>query len=265
MQAIPVFTYHHILPHPVSGQVQLDHFQDQLRSLSSANYRTIDCGELYAFLNGDLKLPCKTVMLTFDDGWRDNYIYARPVLEKYNMKAVIFVNTEYIRENEETRGPYPEDYDYPSMQAFLKQEEIQPHYCTWNELRDMKESGIMDIQSHTMNHRLFLKQTDSIEKNRERLAQSLSQSREQIEKHLNAPCNGLAWPWGRYNAEYIRLAREAGYRMLFTTNKGTNTADQDSFALNRIAVKDRGGRWLLQRSLIYRSSVLAKLYMKLRI
>jgi len=86
--SVTVLMYHHILPKDGFIASSVDNFDKQMKFLSDNNYKTLSSEEFFLFKKGELKLPKKSVFITFDDGWRDNFIYAYPILKKYNLKAI---------------------------------------------------------------------------------------------------------------------------------------------------------------------------------
>ncbi|MBU4321267.1 MAG: polysaccharide deacetylase family protein [Nitrospinae bacterium] len=97
MRPIPVLMYHHINLHKwdmvtITPAV----FEGQMEYLYKAGYRTLKIDELISYMSGGLALPQKAVVVTFDDGWLDNYIYAFPVLKKYKINAAVFLITNRV-------------------------------------------------------------------------------------------------------------------------------------------------------------------------
>lgn len=126
----------------------LERFEEKIATLSRSGYRFILWGELYEHMAGRRKVPGKSVMLTFDDGYLDNWVYAFPVLRKYGAKATIFVNPEFV---DYTAGIRPNCDD-------LREGKISPSglqatgFLSWPEMRAMEASGLIDIQSHSLTH-----------------------------------------------------------------------------------------------------------------
>ncbi|MDY5716191.1 MAG: polysaccharide deacetylase family protein [Selenomonas sp.] len=158
---------------------------------------------LDAFENGR-DLPSKPVINTFDDGYIDNYRNAYPVLEKYNLKATIFLISDYVS--------------------------TYPNYLTWADVAEMQESGIIDFESHTLSHAELDKITSA------EAWQQLSGSKKALEWHLNKPINFIAYPCGSYDEELERLTKKAGYRAAFTVNYGLSDPDENHFILDRVPI-----------------------------
>lgn len=126
--------------------VSTDHFESFCKYLVEYNYETLFLEEWYSDPN-----TSKQVVITFDDGYLDNWVYAYPILKKYNLKATIFINPEFIDESEEMR----ENLD-AVWENTLELSQLKPlGFLNWSELREMEISGVMDIQSHSMSHNFY--------------------------------------------------------------------------------------------------------------
>ncbi|MBI3812514.1 MAG: polysaccharide deacetylase family protein [Nitrospirae bacterium] len=125
---VPVFTFHSVEP---------DRFESQLKYLKQNGYRTLTADELLAVLRRDTLVPERAVVLTFDDGWGSLWSVAFPLLKQYGYKAAAFVIPGLVEEEPpKSNGP----------------ETDRRRLCTWAELRVMQESGVIDIQSHSLSH-----------------------------------------------------------------------------------------------------------------
>ncbi len=259
MKPVPVLMYHHVNDHKGDMvTVTPETFEMQMQYLSKAGYRTLNTGELLSYINGDLQLKEKAVMITFDDGWLDNYIHAYPVLKKYGIKAVIFIVTNWIHEaSENISESNPHIPTHDEAATLIRQNEGHRVVLNWDMVREMEESGLVEFHSHTQNHVKchHLSEND--------LSEEVHQSKEIIEEKLGTECNCLCWPMGRYNDVAVKTAGEAGYKALFTTNHGVVSAASDPFAIRRIAVKD-SNVWFKKSMTIYTNAILSGLYLRLR-
>ena len=118
--------YHSIDSEKNKGGIFVDEFEEHIKWIKDK--KTFKMEELKGL---DYKLPKNSILITFDDGYKNNYTLAFPILKKYNMKATIFLNTKFI-EKDET-------------------------YLNWDEIREMYESGLIDFQLHTHSHQLTVK------------------------------------------------------------------------------------------------------------
>lgn len=101
------------------------------------------------------KIINNSILLTFDDGYFDNYKYVFPLLKKYNIKATIFLNTLYIKDKRENDPEILLNYDanYKAIENFLKVENSgSEQYMTWEEIKEMYDSGLIDFQAHSHKH-----------------------------------------------------------------------------------------------------------------
>jgi peptidoglycan/xylan/chitin deacetylase (PgdA/CDA1 family) len=123
-------------------------FESHLQWLRRNGYRTLTATEYLRAVREGEKLPERSVLLTFDDGYLDNWVNAFPLLMKYDCKATIFVSPEFA-DPAETPRPNLEDV----WAGGTKPEElVELGFLSWVEMRAMVESGRIDIQSHTMSH-----------------------------------------------------------------------------------------------------------------
>lgn len=201
---IPVLNYHEVNnKNHVLLAISSQEFDAQMSYLAKAGYNSITPDQLLDYLQYGKPLPPNPVLITFDDGYEDNYQEAYPILKKYNFTATIFLITDFVDHNSQ--------------------------YLTWQQIKEMAGSGIQ-FQSHTATHIMLTKASDS-----EVLAQ-LTRSRKAIEQHLSKKVEYLAYPGGFYNNQVIELAKQAGYRAAFTINLGRDRTNSNFYTLNRIPV-----------------------------
>jgi len=151
---IPVIYYHSVaLKKNTKWQfgfltLGLKYFEDQLKYFVRNKYRSIFLDEYYANRKGDVLLDDKTICLTFDDGYLDNWVYVFPLLKKYNLKATIFVNPDFVDKKNKLRNNLE---DYWNGKKTIN--EINKWgFLSWGEMKLMEDSGLIDIQAHTMTH-----------------------------------------------------------------------------------------------------------------
>ena len=88
--SVSVLMYHHVLKRGGFIASSAEDFALQMRFLAEAGYKTLTMGEFIAYKKGQLAVPKKSVLITFDDGWKDNYVYAYPILREFGLRATIF-------------------------------------------------------------------------------------------------------------------------------------------------------------------------------
>lgn len=142
-RGVPVVMYHSVMPRNglwarISDPVE--EFEKSLVWLKEAGFKSIFLYDLYDWMKGRTALPEKSVVLTFDDGYLDNWLYAYPLLRKYGHRATIFPSLEFIGEGAPRSAG---DFQTPGDSV---------GYLNWSELTEMQNSGFVDIQSHTMTH-----------------------------------------------------------------------------------------------------------------
>ena len=199
-----IFNYHQI--NDVDENmltVSTTEFETQMAWLEGNGYQTITVSELLDFLEGKGSLPERPVLITFDDGYIDNYQCAFPILKKHNMKACIFLISEYIS--------------------------LYPNYLTWEQLTEMQASGI-EFGSHTVDHNVLTELSPNS------VNHELADSKSVLEKRLGRRVDVLAYPCGFTN-EYIKSrVNFSGYRAAFTVNLGNVHPGDDLYALNRVPI-----------------------------
>jgi peptidoglycan/xylan/chitin deacetylase (PgdA/CDA1 family) len=118
--------------------------------MNALNVKSFFLDELFDHLIGKNKLPFNSIVLTFDDGYRDNFTFVFPLLKKYKIKATIWVNPQFV--NNDDAKIYPTLEDYWNNKISLEKLNKIDGYLNWEEMRLMEKSGYVDIQSHTLTH-----------------------------------------------------------------------------------------------------------------
>lgn len=202
-QGIPVIMYHSI-KYEKNNCVRLpkENFEKQMKYLKDNNYTTLTLDELYDFFEKNIPVPKKSVVLTFDDGYKDNYDTAYPILKKYGFKATVFVITNCIGTGE---------------------------YLTEEELKEMDQNGF-DVESHTANHETLTKLSY------DKQYDTISQSKERLEKLLNKKVKYIAYPCGKYNNNTVKAVKNAGYKMALSTDGRWADKSDGIFTLDRVFI-----------------------------
>ncbi len=152
--SIPVVMYHHISPMSGGLNISPEIFKNHLTMLYRKDWKTLSGEEFLYFLQNN-EIPKKCVLLTFDDGFADNYIYAYPLLKKYGMKAMLFAATFFIEDIEVKRNHFTplSRKDTQNLAITERRSEVM---CTWQELKEMEGSGIFDIYSSVLFSKFYL-------------------------------------------------------------------------------------------------------------
>ncbi|WFA08545.1 polysaccharide deacetylase family protein [Tissierella sp. Yu-01] len=220
-ERIPVLTYHHILPEEYidgynwsnNGAVlSLEVFKEQMDFLYYNGFYTATLNELEAFLGGKIELPEKTVVITFDDGYLSNAIYAYPIMRQYNFRGTIFTIGSEANKEQLTFEP--------STLQFISTNEMH------------KYADVFDFECHTYDlHRINKDQKPMLISSEGKvIIDDLTKNKSLI----NA--NYFAYPYGAYNLKTIGYLREAGYKMAFTTKDGYVTKVSNPYRLPRFSV-----------------------------
>lgn len=182
---VPILVYHIVRPsYPTDSRevIALAHtpevFDAQMQYLADAKYHVISFTALENYFNKGSPLPENPVIISFDDGWGDQFIYAFPILEKHKYTATFFVFTNPIG----TRG-----------------------FMTWDNLRTLRDAG-MTIAAHSRSHPYLNKITDPA-----KLWNEIDGSKKALEKNLGISVHEFAYPFGQYNATTTAMVRQDGY------------------------------------------------------
>ena len=205
-RGVPVLNYHQVEEkngNPLT--LWPDQFEAQMAYLADEGYTTITIDEMMDALENGTPLPEKPVIITFDDGYADNYEYAYPILKKYGFKATIFLI-----------------YDFTNT---------YPNYLTWDQIEEMKASGLVHFESHTMTH-ANLAELTSVDD----LRHEIADSHDLLSEKLGYDMHYIAYPGGRVNEEIEEITRAAGYRGGFTVHYGLSTPDEGKYQMDRIPI-----------------------------
>lgn len=203
---IPIFVYHDIVKE--ESEIHFDYmqtasntFEEQLKGLKNAGYHFITYEDLVQYKEGNKKLYKKSCILTFDDGYKGVYENAYPIAKKYNIPFTMFV----ITQNMDT-----------------------PECITWEHAKEMKNSGIVTIASHSIDHPEFTSLST------EEAVKNVNQSYEIIEQNLGKDnVKVFTYPYGLHTEEQIQALKEEGYIQNLTDNKINKSDNLDLYGLHR--------------------------------
>lgn len=154
---VPVLMYHSV-GFPDKNWVHshltspINEFESQIKTLKRAGFTSITLLDLYEYRAENKKIPKKPIVLTFDDGYLDNWIYVYPILKKYGYKGTIYLSPEFVDPSKEARqNLFSLKYESSKEKSKL----MKLGFLNWNEMRIMEEENVMDIQSHTMTHTFY--------------------------------------------------------------------------------------------------------------
>jgi peptidoglycan/xylan/chitin deacetylase (PgdA/CDA1 family) len=216
-QNVPVLMYHRVDTITIDRNTVLtEEFARQMKFLKTAGYTTIKMETLYQYLKGQAALPAKPVLLTFDDGYEDNYVHVLPLLKEYNFTAIVFPVVKWLGQ-------------YGTWKKMSERERLM----SWEQLAHWRDKG-MEIGAHTVNHLNLRKVTD------ECLEYELSESKRVLEDKLDIKADYFCYPYGALNEKVKRYVKKAGYKAALAIFEDTNLCgQQDLYALQRVAVSSR--------------------------
>ncbi len=245
--SVPVLMYHHVLPQSGFITSAQAHFREQMEHLSKNGYKSLTPAELAYFKKTGEK-PKNSVMITFDDGWRDNYIYAYPILKEFGLRATIFVITDWIGQaTKSSRSSYVE-IDHRSASAEVKSGDLNS-VLSWDELGKMQD--VFDVESHGHTHRDFYFGKECSWDEECEVSKAL------LRERLGVDSRHFCWPRGKYD-EGSREVALNHFGHLYTTERGANMHDETP-DVKRVHAKEGAG-WLKKALFIYSSSFLSSLY-----
>jgi peptidoglycan/xylan/chitin deacetylase (PgdA/CDA1 family) len=221
---IPILMYHHFTEKELvrgfeSSTITIDNFKNQLELLKAEGFNAITLADLRSFIKEGKLLPANPFVVTIDDGYGNNYTLAYPVLKEMNIKVNINIIVSY-------RGEQP---------GYNK-------HFTWDEAREMHESGLIEFGSHTYNlHTLDIKkkEDESNDEYRDRIYEDFKKSRDLMTEELGFTPYILAFPYGIFNSISQGVAKELGFDILLTVNPGITTKESSLLSLRRINVSGK--------------------------
>lgn len=206
---LPILMYHSVNPGAKKGNllaVTPEIFEKQMHFLKALRYNVVPLDYAAGLIREKKKVPPRTVAITLDDGYRDNYAHAFPVLKKYNLPATIFIII-----NEVERG--------------------QGDRLSWEEIKDMRDSGIISFGSHTLGPEPLINI-----KSEEEVKKQIFDSKKILEEKLGGDIAAFSYPEGRFNDKIRQLVIDAGYKFAVATNPGKKIRNDDIFALKRLRI-----------------------------
>ncbi len=361
--SLPVLMYHSISRFNHGLCVSAELFDDHCRELAKAGWRGIPLGEAEDYFLRKRSLPRKSCLLTFDDGYLDNYVHAEPILRQHGHHGVLFPVAECLGRAGEPLRPNRDQIAADAARAAeLPDLDTRPKmlrsgrfaqrilFCNWSEVKHMHHDGHMAAAPHSLRHdrvvaglsftrlsvpkrwhsffsvppyempvgfpvfrlqhafagpgyrlepelfelvratvpqelgeaRVFLNNEknrasvraainrlprlgvlESEAEYRTRMFQDFSACRDIFARELGAPPVSFCWPWGTYNKIAVEEARNAGFRLFFTTRRGPNLPGMP-LAVRRMRIRAVSAEQLLRNMRLASFTVLEAAYGWLR-
>jgi peptidoglycan/xylan/chitin deacetylase (PgdA/CDA1 family) len=211
---VPILMYHYISMPPPGDRVRYnlsvtpDAFETQMTYLAVNGYHPVTLRQVADHLLDGAALPDRPIVLTFDDGYADNYVHALPVLRRRGYAATFFVITGFVDAG-------------------------RPEYMTWRQLADLASWG-MEVGAHSVDH------PDLRGRSLRLQFAEVAAPKVAIEARLGVPVTSFAYPSGRFDATTVDVLRAAGYRAAVTTAPGTWQFAGGPYQLARVRVPGGG-------------------------
>lgn len=211
---LPILLYHRVVKSTIKDSVvgiyvTEEKFDEQLAHLQKSKFRTITFFDVHNALKGDKALSSKNIILTFDDGYEDNYSSAFPLLKKYNFTAVIFLvtghesNTWDVSKNE------------PDAKLLSKQQVLE-----------MYDYGI-EFGAHTLNHANLTEIPENL------VLKEIYNSKIYLAKELKIPVISFAYPYGECNKVTKEAVKSFGFEFGVATDSGPLNFLKDLYQIRR--------------------------------
>ncbi len=206
-QLVPVLVYHNISAQEKGRlSIAVRNFEAQMRQLHDEGFQTVSLADFLAFTAGRRQLPRRSVLLTFDDGYKSFVQYARPTLKDYGFGATLFVYSDFIGAGSG---------------------------LSWQDLRALSEQGY-DVQAHSKSHvNLRRKDGESEAAYAKRIEAELGYPLTLFKKYLGRSSESLAYPYGEVDDELLGYIAKYGYTAAFTVRRQSNAAFVSPLKISR--------------------------------
>lgn len=213
---IPILCYHNFNPvKPGSMNLTPKKFEAQMKWIKDNGFTIIPLKEAVDYLKGNRSsIPEKSIVVTIDDGWQSAYTYLYPIVKKYNIPVTLFIYPETISAGKNA--------------------------MTWEELKKLQQTGLVDIQGHTYSHPNFKQEKRHLSPDafQKAVQMELVKSKKILEEKLGARITLLAWPFGIYDGYLEQAAKSAGYEMAFSIDARAANRGYRSMAQPRFMIVD---------------------------
>ncbi|MCL2001954.1 polysaccharide deacetylase family protein [Candidatus Saccharibacteria bacterium] len=211
---LTILMYHFVVENRGEHHISPDEFERDLAFLKKNGYNTIGISELTAFVYDSKPLPPKPVMLTFDDGYYNNYVNAFPLLKQYGMKAVISIIG-----------------DHTDIWSGNFYEDMQAGHTTWTQIREMLDSGLVEIGNHTYSMHFIKdgrkgcrrKEGEPLPDYQRLFARDVRKLQNRALEECGITPEVFAFPYHAVCDEAIQVLQILGFRAAFTGPGKSNT------------------------------------------
>ena len=233
MDRFVILMYHMISEPKTEAEVKYAcpprQFDKHLKMLLSKGFKPINIEAVESYYLHNIPIPDKSFLITLDDGFEDNYTNAFPILQRYNIPAVIYLATGLLGKTNQ----------WMSTPAFSERKML-----SWPQIQEMATHGI-HFGSHTVSHPKLTELGD------DRVREELVQSKQIIEDQLGLECRHFAYPYGLLTEKTRELVQQAGFTTACSTRSGFNNIDRDPLMLHRIEVYGNDPAWKLKQKIMF--------------
>lgn len=214
---IPILMYHQFVKEKkdtkIETYVTAKQFEKHLKILKFLGYETITFRDLNK-IGLENRFHKKYIIITVDDGYKNNCEIMFPLLKKYNMKAVIYLVSDL-------------KYNKWDVDKYSEEKLELMNDC---EIKEMINSGLIEFGGHTMHHVSFY-ETNLLETEKE-----IKMNKEKLEKKYNIKLTSFAYPYGHITEESKKIVKECGYTFAVSTDTGTGIIENDLYDIRRTAI-----------------------------
>ncbi|MDP2078466.1 MAG: polysaccharide deacetylase family protein [Sulfuricurvum sp.] len=215
-QSIPVLCYHRCGDKVEDSMtIKTKDFAAQVEWLIKNGYTVIPLDTAARYLKGQIKsIPAKSIVITADDGHKSVYSDMAPIIKKYKVPVTLFI--------------------YPSAISNAK------YAMTWDQLRELESTKLFHVESHTYWHPNFKREKKMLSKEEyeKSVHAQLYKSKATLEKKMGHGIKYLAWPFGIYDEDLLKRAKEAGYEMAFSIDHHHAKSTEPLMAKSRYMIID---------------------------
>lgn len=223
---LPIIMYHEVKPDK-SGKdaIQPWELESDLRWLAANGYTTVVMADVIAYVRNGTPLPEKPIILSFDDGYYNNYVYVLPLLQQYSARIVLSL-----------LGRNTDDFtEWPSKS-------IDYAHVTWDQLNEMLDTGLVEVQNHSYDLHAYTSERHGCMQNRgesdaaytQLLRADLQRLQDELAEHTGRTPDTFAYPYGKYGDLTDTVLRDMGFQATLTCDWGVNHITRDPACLYRL-------------------------------
>lgn len=215
---LPIIMYHSIGSNTGKYVISEAMLENDLKIIREEGFTTITSADLIAFKESGTPLPEKSIILTFDDGYFNNYTFAYPLLKKYNMKGVLSVVGKFTEDYSADTSPLNNNYSH----------------ITYEQIKEVSNSGLIEIANHSYNMHsmkerrgILRKKNESPEKYKENLTQDIGKCNNMLIEKCGVSPVAFTYPFGCVNKESSSIINEMGFKVTYGCEEGLNKINRE--------------------------------------